>query len=321
MMSARFRQEREADWQKLEALLARLERGSLRQLSDAELLALPGLYRAALSSLSVARETSLDHRLVAYLEALSTRAYFLVYGTRTGLGTRLLRFFKRDWPAATKALWHETLWAWAFTLAGAVLAYYLVLGDPDWYDVFVPSGLSNGRGPTASTESLRATLYAQDGAAAYGVFAATLMAHNAQIAITAFALGFAFGVPTAILLVYNGAVLGAFVALFAGRGLGWQLGAWLAVHGVTELMAVAFAGAAGLHIGTAIARPGPLSRIDSAARAGRQAATLVMGCAVMLAVAGLLEGVVRQAVTDDTQRAVIGGVTLLAWLAYLYRRV
>ena len=242
MMSARFRQEREADWRRLESLLARLEGGSLRTLTDAELLALPGLYRAALSALSVARETSLDQQLIAYLEALSTRAYFLVYGTRTGLGTRLRRFFVTDWPAATRALWPETLWAWVFTLGGAALASYLVMADPDWYDVFVPSGLANGRDASASTEALRASLYTQGDAGSYGLFAATLMAHNAQIAITAFALGFAFGVPTAILLVYNGAVLGAFIALFAGRGLGWQMGAWLAVHGVTEMMAVAFAG-------------------------------------------------------------------------------
>ena len=320
LRSRRFRQERERDWQRLEDVLGRLERGSLKRLSDAELLALPGLYRAALSSLSVARATSLDHSLVDYLEALSTRAYFLVYGTRTGLGQRIARFFAQDWPAAAQALWRETALSWLIGLMGAALGAYLVASDPDWYYVFVPHGLAGGRDPAATTAALRETLYQQDGLGGYGVLSATLMTHNAQIAITAFALGFAFCLPTAALMAYNGAVLGAFVALFAGRGLGWDVGAWLSVHGATELSAVFFAGAAGFRIGTAVAMPGPLTRMASAAAAGRQAATLVAGCAVMLGVAGLLEGIVRQVVTDPWQRVGIGGATLLFWVTYLYGR-
>ncbi len=77
--SYRFRQEREADWLRLESLLGRVEKGSIASLTDEELLAIPVLYRAALSSLSVARAISLDHNLLDYLESLSARAYFLVY--------------------------------------------------------------------------------------------------------------------------------------------------------------------------------------------------------------------------------------------------
>ena len=318
LRSRRFRDEREAEWRRLDALLERLEGGSLRRLSDAELLALPGLYRAALSSLSVARATSLDRSVVEYLEGLSTRAYFLLYGTRTSLGQRLGQFFSTDWPAAARALWRETACAWALMLAGTAVAAWLVNADPDWFYVFVPEGLAGGRDPAASTMFLQHSLYAQASAGRYGALSAMLMTHNAQIAISAFALGFAFCLPTVFLMAYNGLTLGAFGALFAGRGLGWPLAAWLCVHGVTELWAVALAGAAGLRIGTAILLPGALSRVQAAAAAGKQAATLVAGCAVMLACAGLLEGIVRQVVTDPWQRGAIGGATLLFWGSYLY---
>ncbi|TJV11100.1 MAG: stage II sporulation protein M, partial [Mesorhizobium sp.] len=73
---ASFRREREADWQAFEALLARVEKRAPRTLSEEELLSLPLLYRSALSSLSVARATSLDSALIAYLESLSLRGYF-----------------------------------------------------------------------------------------------------------------------------------------------------------------------------------------------------------------------------------------------------
>ena len=89
LKSQRFRAEREADWLRLEGLLKQLEAGRRAQLSDEDVIALPVLYRATLSSLSVARAISLDHSLIAYLESLCTRAYFFVYGSRATLGERV----------------------------------------------------------------------------------------------------------------------------------------------------------------------------------------------------------------------------------------
>ncbi len=318
LRSRRFRDEREEGWRKLENLLARLERGSLARLSDEELLAIPSLYRATLSALSVARATSLDHNLIDYLEDLSTRAYFLVYGTRTGLGRRLARFFATDWPAAARALWRETAVAWLMMAGGTALAFFLVRADPDWFYVFVPGDLAGGRDPAATTEALRETLYSGGILGHAPTFSAFLFTHNAQVAILAFALGFMFCLPTALLLAYSGTTVGAFLALFASRGLAFNLSGWLLVHGVTELTAVVLAGAAGFRIGTAIAMPGADTRLAAASAAGRQAATLMAGVFVMLLCAGLLEGIVRQAVTGDAQRFTIAGLTGLAWYSYLY---
>ena len=317
LRSRRFRAEREAGWTRLEGLLTQLERGSLARMSDADLLAVPALYRGALSALSVARATSLDRSLVDYLEDLCARAYFLVYGTRTRLGQRLVQFFAHDWPAAARALWRETALAWLSLAGGAVLAAALMLGDADWFYAFVPAGLASGRDPAASTGYLRDMLY-DPGRAGFGLFSTYLFTHNAQVAITAFALGFAFCLPTALLLAYSGATLGAFGALYYERGLGMPLGGWLLVHGVTELTAVALAGAAGFHIGAAVALPGAHSRLAATAAAGRQAATLMAGVFVMLLCAGFLEGVIRQAVRVDWQRYAIAGLSLALWALYLY---
>jgi len=320
LKSYRFRAEREDDWRRLETLLAKVGKGSARALSDEELLAMPVLYRQALSSLSVARATSLDQNLVDYLESLSTRAYFFVYGTRSSLIERLNGFFAHEWPAAARALWRETLFSFALTLVGVIAAYYLTLHDPDWFSAFVPGDLAGGRGPSASVEAMRATLYAKPGGDQKGlsVFAAFLFTHNSGVAIFAFALGFAFCLPTAMLMAYNGAMLGAFLAAFAMKGLGFEAGGWLAIHGVTEIGAVILAGAAGLRIGWTLAFPGDLSRPAAMAQAGRQSATLMAGVVVMLFCAGILEGVGRQVIQNDLARYGIALVTLILWPAYLY---
>jgi uncharacterized membrane protein SpoIIM required for sporulation len=319
LKSRRFREEREADWRRLERLLERAETKGATKLSRDDLLALPLLYRQALSSLSVARAISLDQSLVAYLESLCTRAYFYVYGVRTPLAVRLANFFRRDWPQAVRALWRETLVAGGLLVLGALVAFLLVRAEPDWFFSFVPAELASGRDPTASTDALRATLYAsgseQDGLA---VFAAFLFTHNAQVALFAFALGFALCLPSAALMLYNGCTLGAFLALFGAAGLGVQAGGWLMIHGVTELLAVAIAGAAGLSIGWAVAFPGPRSRVAAAAEAGRRAGTAMAGVVVMLFAAGLLEGFGRQLIQADAARYGVAALTAVLWGVYFY---
>lgn len=316
LKSYRFREEREADWLRLEALLARVETGSLASLSDEDLLAIPVLYRAALSSLSVARAISLDHGLLDYLESLCARAYFLVYGSRASIWRRIGRFFAFDWPAAARALWRETAAAGGLLALGTAVGFYLCLTQPDWFLAFVPAGLAGGRDPSAAAEALRRTLYAEP--KGLSIFAAYLFTHNAGISLLAFALGFAFGAPTAMLIVQNGCMLGAFLALFASHGLAFQAGGWLAIHGVTELFAVTLASAAGFHIGWATAFPGALGRLEAAAAAGRRAAVLMAGVLVMLVCAGVLEGVGRQVIRLDWARYAIAGATAVLWPLYLY---
>ena len=317
LKSQRFRKEREADWKRLEALMDTVEKRSARALTDEELLAVPVLYRATLSALSVARATSLDQALIEYLETLTARAYFFVYGARSTLGARLSAFFTREWPMAVKQVWREALVAAGFLILGIVIGFALVAQDPDWFYSIVGQA-AQGRDPAASTEALRDTIYTEAGEGGLSYFATHLFTNNAQVSLLAFALGFAFGIPTLALLFANGAPLGALLALFFDRGLGYEFVGWLFIHGVTELFAVVLAGAAGLRIGWAVAFPGGRDRLDAAVAAGRTAGTVMGGVVVMMLVAGLLEGFGRQLINVDEIRYAIGGFTGLMWALYFY---
>ena len=311
-----FRAAREHEWARLEEILRRAEERSVRALDDEDLRDLPILYRGALSSLSVARETSLDLELVSYLEGLSARAYFFVYGVRTPLSSRIGAFFARDWPLAMRSLWRETLVSLLLTLIGAVAGYLLVAGDHSWYDNFVAPGLAGGRDFSATTEFLRGTLY--DSGDGLSVLAAFLFRHNAEIAILCFALGFAFGVPTVMLLIMNATMLGAFLMLYSSHGLLFEMGGWLSIHGTTEIFAIILAAAAGFRIGWSVVFPGERTRLTAAADAGRSASLAMVGVVLMLFCAGLLEGFGRQLIVEDWARYTIGGIMLTFWCAYFY---
>jgi uncharacterized membrane protein SpoIIM required for sporulation len=318
LKSYRFRAEREADWRRLETLLSRVESGGARALTEEQLLAVPVLYRAALSSLSVARATSLDRGVIDYLESLCARAYFFVYGARSTFLERASRFFARDWPAAVRALWRETLVSLGLTIVGTLATFVLVTRDPDWFEAFVPGWLAGSRGPGASTAALRATLFDNQHGQPLSAFATYLFTHNAGIALFAFALGFALCVPTAALITANGCMLGAFLALFVSHGLGVEAGGWLIIHGFSEIFAIVLSGAAGFRIGTAAAYPGDRTRLEAAATAGRRAGVVMIGVVLMLFCAGALEGVGRQVIQSTPIRYAIGLGTAVIWIGYFY---
>jgi uncharacterized membrane protein SpoIIM required for sporulation len=317
LRSDRFRHEREAEWRRLEAIVSRMESGRLRRLSDQDVLDLPVLYRTVASSLSVARETSLDAATLRYLESLVQRAWFLVYGPRVSLWGWLRGFLGGGLSGAVRSIWPDLLIALTVMVAGGLVGWLLVASDPQWYYALVPGQFADTRVPGASREALEATLFGgeQD---ALSVFAAYLFSNNAQVAILAFALGFAFGVPSLMLLAHNLGTLGAMLWLFHGQGLLVDFVAWLSIHGTTELFAILLAGAAGLHMGRALAFPGERSVMDAVATAGRRSATVMAGVVLMLVFAALLEGFGRQLINDTPGRFVLGGFMLVFWLTYFF---
>jgi uncharacterized membrane protein SpoIIM required for sporulation len=322
--SYRFREEREADWATLALVLSKAEAGGVKALSSEEMLALPRLYRQAVSSLSVARTISLDQNVISYLESLCTRAYFFVYGARTSMGERMLAFFRHDWPAAVRAAMWPTLLSALFLFGGAALGFFLVMQDTQWFWTIHGGGMfDDGRNPEATAEYLRSTIYTEtsefaDEDGGLAAFASFLFNNNAQIALLAFALGFAFGLPTALLLTVNGIMIGSLYAVFWQKGLGYGFTGWLMIHGVTELFAIVLAGAAGFLIGGAVAFPGALTRLASAREAGQKAATIAMGCVIMLIVAAILEGFGRQLINSDSVRYTIAAISAVIWFGYFY---
>ncbi|PNU04147.1 stage II sporulation protein M [Novosphingobium guangzhouense] len=318
LRSDRFRLEREADWQRLENIVVRMEKGRLRGISDEDLLALPGLYRTVASSLSIARETSLDAATLGYLETLVQRAWFVVYGPRSSLWEWLRGFLGGGWSRAVRGIGFEILIALLVMVAGTVVGWLLVSHDPEWYFALMGREMAGERVPGASAEVLRGTIFGNTEKAGMSVFAAQLFSNNAQVSILAFALGFALGIPSLLLLVHNLAGLGAMGWVYWKAGLLIDFAGWISIHGTTELFAILLSGAAGLHVGRAIAFPGNRPVLTATAEAGRRAAVVMVGVVLMLVVAALLEGFARQLVDQTPARLTVGGFMLLAWSAYFF---
>jgi uncharacterized membrane protein SpoIIM required for sporulation len=302
-----------------EDLIAQAETSGITRLSADELQQLPLLYRATASSLSVARSIALDRNLILYLENLLLRAFFVVYGPRVSIQEALGDFVRRGFPAAVRgAVWHIVL-ASAAIVAGVAVGVVLVESSEDWFAALVPGGMAGGRGPASTAAQLHDDEifgpwpgFVQS----FVVFANALFRHNATIGIMIFGFGIAGGVPTLLLLAYQGLILGAFLALHYNRGLLLDFIGWISIHGVTELGALILCGAGGLLIAEKVLFPGRYSRLDNLARSGTAAAALAAGAVLMVFVAGIIEGGLRQLISDTAARLAFGLATGVFWMAY-----
>lgn len=318
LRSARFRSFREQGWRTLDSMVSRIEKDGITALSANEVQELPLLYRAAVSSLSVSRTIVLDRNLLLYLENLCLRAYLAVYGPRTGIWHSFSGFILRGFPRAVRAMRLHLALALIVLLAGCIAGYVLVSGDMSFYTMIMPESLAGGRGPDSTLEELHYSLFSSwpGFVESFIVFANSLFRHNTLVGIVCFGLGFALGVPTLALLLYNGLVLGAFVSLYAAKGLTLECLGWLSIHGVTEILAVLLCAAAGLVVAEKIVFPGSLTRLESLSVHGRRAANVAAGAVLLFFVAGILEGGFRELVSNTALRYAVATVMAALWFGY-----
>ena len=319
LRSARFRLEREAHWQRLDLLVARVENAGASALNYHETRDMVAASRQAMTSLSVARDISLDRALVDYLESLCSRAYLVIYAPQEGVGGLVARLLAHGIPQAVRRSVLPLLAAFAALILGIAVGYHLFSVDQNWYYTFVPGEMADMRTPGASASYLRTTLYDGDPLAGdtLAAFATYLFSHNTQIAILIFALGIFWALPSFVLTFYNGLLLGAFYAMFADKGLGYDVIAWLSIHGVTELSAIVIACAGGARLGFAVLMPGALTRREALRQQGKDAVKLVILAGLMLITAAFIEGVLRQRIFNPEIRLALGWGMGLFWLLWL----
>ncbi|MEQ8767253.1 MAG: stage II sporulation protein M, partial [Planctomycetota bacterium] len=201
LRSETFRAERERTWKDLESAVSSIERRGLSSLTQSTLARLPRLYRATLSSLSVARSISLDKNVLEYLESLSSRAYVCVYSNKRLALSALLDYLRQGYPRAVRALRWPLLFSAVTLLLGLAVGFILTVQDPERFYAFLSSETAAGRDPTASREFLHGTLYGEtDDESGLATFSSMLFSNNARVGILCFALGFVAGLPVFFLL-------------------------------------------------------------------------------------------------------------------------
>ncbi len=317
LSTTEFRRRREDDWKDLENLCLRFEKNGWKRIPAKELENFGALYRRTAAHLAQVRNRPKEKRLEGMLNQLLTRAHGHLYRpTTNGFWARLGHYLLHGFPEAVQHFPRHILLSALLLVGGFFISWLAVNQNPDLYYATVPIGelRSPGASPLELQESLTAGRDSSTGSKT--VFFGFLWQHNVKISLLAFALGVLAGIPTALLIFYNGMLLGAMTSVFQSAGLGTAWWAWIAGHGVTELTAIVFAGGAGFVLGEAVLWPKNRSRAEALNRAAKPALAVVGGTVMMLFVAALLEAFFRQSEASNTVRFLVAGISALLWLAY-----
>ena len=311
MPSDRFISQRKNAWQRLEDLLKLLDHASLRRLGRDEVRELGRIYRRTASDLAIARAESRDPRLVNYLNSLVIRAHGRIYRADAQGGKRIRRYFTHDLPQTFRRTWRYTLLSFSVFSIFAVLSFVATKYDPEFSELV---GVDPGfREMTIETKThWWESLNSQN-----QVGASAIMTNNIQVTIYTFAFGAFVGLGTLFYLAFNGANVASVLALTYQAGFGNDLVTFMVAHGVIELSCIFIAGGAGLLIGSAMIMPGDLTRADALRTRGMEAVRLMIGVALLLIVAGTIEGFVSPSLIDPRIKYSIAAVTGLALYSYL----
>jgi uncharacterized membrane protein SpoIIM required for sporulation len=311
MSNDRFIDQRKTAWQRLEELLKSLDSKSLRRLHRDEVRELGRIYRRTASDLAIARAESRDPRLINYLNSLVIRAHGRIYQADTEGGSRIKEFFARDFPQTFRRTWRYTAFSFAVFMLFGGFSFVGTKADPEFSELVGVAPAFRELYIETKTHWWESLNEAKE------VGASAILTNNIQVTILTFAFGAFFGIGTLFYLAFNGANIASVLALTYRAGFGNDLLTFMVGHGVIELSCIFMAGGAGLLIGSALLMPGDLSRADALKSRGKEAVRLMMGVAVLLVVAGTIEGFISPAPIPATIKFSIGAITGLALYSYL----
>jgi uncharacterized membrane protein SpoIIM required for sporulation len=311
MNAIEFIRQQRPKWRKLEELTLRMERGPT-ELRREELREVGTLYRTVSSDLAYAGTRFSGTTLLLFLHRLTARAHAQIFRTRGFAWRGFWQYWTRSVPEAASASVREILLAGFVFLLSFVFGLALVTHEERAALLIVPRSL---------WESVQLGRMWTDNLAVLapgGELSAYLFTNNFSVALAAFAGGLLGGLGSLYVLVLNGLLLGAVVALCAHHGMQSMLLTFIAAHGFAEISTIIVAGGAGLVLAGTLWNPGPWRRRDALTLRGPRGARLALGCGPMLMLCALVEGFVSpQSAVPPEFKVLLGSALAFGFWSWL----
>ncbi len=315
MKQAQFESQNQAMWQEYDELM-----GIARnEPQNPDLYRLPELYKKLCGHYALANSRYYSRQLVADLHRRVREGHDILYRSRQPWFWNTLWFVIYGFPAQLRS--NFKLFAIAFVLffgTGMMMATAVYHDSEYIYSVMSHrqvADMESMYNPNNDRIGRSSRRQADTNFLMFGYY----IKNNISIGFQSFALGLLFGLGTAMILVYNGLVIGAVAGYLTRLGYNDTFWPFVSGHSALELIGIVVSGAAGLRLAQAILQPGNLTRLAALKLAGKESVQLVLGAAIMLTLAAFIEAFwsALPFVTNELKIAV--GVSLwVAVFAYFY---
>lgn len=255
-----------------------------------------------------------ESRITIYLNELAATLHNAIYRNKREKWSRIVTFWTREVPQTMYEARRLLLVSLAIMLVSVLIGVVSQLGDHDFCriilgDYYVDMTLDNIQ------KGVPMNVYAMDGEVDSFL---SITLNNIGVAFRIFVMGMLTSVGSALMLLYNGVMLGCFETFFWQHGLLYDSMLSVFLHGTLEISAIVVAGAGGLALGNGMLFPGTFSRIASFRRGAKRGLKIVVGTVPIFIIAGFIEGFLTRhtEVNDMVRLAFI--LLCLAFVAYYY---
>jgi uncharacterized membrane protein SpoIIM required for sporulation len=275
---------READWKRLDTLLKQVEKRGFQSLRADEIRALASLHRSVSADLARSKSNQVSQTLTHDLQVLTSRSYNQIYqGSRHQEWHSVVEFYRWGLPAVVQQTAGYTALATTLFGLGVLISWWFSWRDPSFISLLVPEDL-------ISQVQDKGELWTGSIIGTEPLASSNIMVNNLLVSFRAIAGGITAGAFTALILAFNGLLIGAIATLVGQNNLAYPFWAFVLPHGSLELPAIFFSGAAGFLLARAILFPGKYRRSDALRYYGSLAAQLIYGIVPLLVIAGVIEG-------------------------------
>lgn len=305
-----FVQKNAPKWKRAEDFL----QGKLRLTPDE----LANYYVDIIADLSYARTFYPQSKIVDFLNQLSGKIHRRIYKTKREERGRFGRFWKVEIPLAIKGAHRELFFAaliFIVSIAVGIISSYMDIDFPRLIlgDQYVDMTLDNIQ------QGDPFGVYKSDNKSAmfFGIGS-----NNLRVGLMCFLYGLIGSVFSGVFLVFNGIMVGAFMAFFARHELMWESISTIMIHGALELSAIVIFAAAGMVIGNAWWYPGTYSRMHGLQSGARRALKILIAIVPVIIFAAILESYVTGAYQQLSYvvrwAIILLSFAYIAWYFYFY---
>ncbi|TXD81951.1 stage II sporulation protein M [Subsaximicrobium wynnwilliamsii] len=251
---------------------------------------LASLYIHLVNDLSYAQTYYPKSKTILYLNNLAAKAFQKIYKTKREDTNRFVHFFKVEVPMIIYEYRRYVLYAFIIFLSFVAIGALSAANDASFVRLILGDSYVN-----MSLENIEAgdPVAVYKSGSNWGSFIGITL-NNLYVGIKAFIFGIFVGLGTAMIMLYNGIMIGAFQYFFYKEGVLWESVRGIWIHGAMEIFAIVIEGAAGLILGASILFPKTYSRLTSFKMGVKNGVKILISTFPFTIAAGFLEGYVTR---------------------------
>lgn len=282
MREAAFLKKNKDKWLLFEAVLDGKKEVEPDKLSD--------LYLEITDDLSYALTFYPKSNTCLFLNSLAVKAHQKIYKSKKESKSRLLRFFKTEFPLLFYNYQKQLVISFFVFLFFTVVGAFSASKDGDFVRLILGDGYVNETLENIENGTPMA-IYSQAGESEMFLM---ITINNIRVALNTFILGILFCIGSLYMLMQNGIMLGSFTYFFSEKQLLWESSRTIWIHGTIEISVIIVAGCAGLVLGSGLLFPKTYSRLDAFKQSAKDGLKIMLSTIPFFIIAGFLEGFVTR---------------------------